>query len=748
MLRNFLFGLLALSASSALSQSMFDNSIIHDINIQFYDADWDNKLDSLAALSSGTGSGTGRILADVTINGTLMDSCGVRYKGNSSQDPNSNKNPFNIDLNYVKAGQSFQYKDKIKLANCFSDPSMVREALMYELSNDYMDAPRASFVRLAINGNYTGIYTNTESIDNEFLDEHYGNSGNAFFKCDPVSFEVFGDNSNLAHHPDTMAYDTLYDMKSTYGLTELQDLTYQLEFFPQNIDQYLDVDRVLWFLAVSSAFVHNDGYTGFAHNFYVYKMNNGKWSIILWDVNMSFGGLPWNGAGIWAQDIQSMQEQDPFLHDGAPNFRPLIANLLSQPRYRKMYVAHFKTILDDHVVNGNYLTRAEEMSALIDADRQIEPYNEYTYQEFLDNLYDDNGTGFGLRAGIENLMEARLVYLNGLTEFQALQPTLSNESVSNTLPEPYSTVTFTVEAADEDQVFLGYKFDEFDAFTTVEMFDDGLHNDGAAADGVYGVDVTLFHEDVEYYFYAENANAGRFLPRRAQYEFFTLPIKKGLVINELSAKNWTIADDLEGDYDDWIEIYNNSDAPINLNEYRLSDKGSNLTMWAFPNFTLQPDSYFIVWCDSQLTQAGVHANFKLNGGGEKIYLSDQFGFLIDEVEFPQQFGDITYGRLQNGDGPFNYLLPTFGTENGALASVEQDEVDLLDVELYPNPTTQFAQLQFSDNHQHEIVLMDMNGRMLLKTKGSNQVSLDVSDFAAGVYVVWIDARQSKKLIIR
>ena len=117
-----------------------------------------------------------------------------------------------------------QGKDKIKLANCYTDPSMVREALSYELANQYMDCPQASFIELYINTEYRGIYTNTESVDNEFLNQHYGSSGNSFFKCDPTSFEIFGDNSNLAYHTDIMVYDTLYDMKSETGLEELQAL--------------------------------------------------------------------------------------------------------------------------------------------------------------------------------------------------------------------------------------------------------------------------------------------------------------------------------------------------------------------------------------------------------------------------------------------------------------------------------------------------------------------------------------------
>src|SRR5690606_20565544 len=138
-------------------------------------------------------------------------------------------------------------------------------------------------------------------------------------------------------------------------------------------------------------------------------------------------------------------------------------------------------------------------------------------------------------------------------------------------------------------------------------------------------------------------------------------------INELGAANFSIATDLAGEYDDWIELYNASNAAIQLNNYFLSDKADSLLKWQLPTFSLQPGSYFIVWADQDIAQPGVHANFKLSSAGESIYLSTISGDVFDMVSFPIQYADITYGRLPNGTGPFNYLIPTFGTENGQLA---------------------------------------------------------------------------------
>lgn len=739
-----------LCSSLGFGQSIFDINQIHTVNINFYDADWDYQLDSLASLNAGTGSGTERILAEVIINGTAFDSCGVRYKGNSSMDTSKVKNPFNIDLNYTIAGQEYQGKDKIKLANCFTDPSMVREALTYEIANQYMDCPRASFVELSINGNFIGIYTNTESIDNEFLNEHFGTSNNAFFKCDPISFELFGDNSNLSYHSDTMAYDTLYDQKSLYGLTELQELTYELENNPNTIEQFLDVDRALWFLALSSALVHNDGYTAFAHNFYVYKMDNGRWSVILWDVNMSFAGLLWNGTGIWPGGETDLVEQDPYIHIAATTYRPLISQLLSIDKYKRMYTAHYKTIIAENISNGSYLQRAQFMSDLISPVVQTELYNEYSFQEFQDNVTVNVGSGWDLRLGLENLMSNRETYLNALPEFQATQPTISNIVVP-VEPNPFTLINITADATNSNTMTLGYRYNEFDVFTKAPMFDDGAHNDGAAGDGKYGIDISILGTDMQYYFYADNATAGAFSPVRAEYEFYHLSPKKDLIINELSATNSTIQADLNGDYDDWVEVYNSSDVAVNLSDYHLSDESGNLIKWSFPNFILQPDSYFIVWCDDQTGQSGVHANFKLSSAGEGLYLADNLGFLVDYVEYPPQTTDITYGRLPNGTGPFKFLYPTFGTINTTAVGIgENQDVVRNELIIYPNPTTDFVNLQFSNSTNADLMILDLNGKILdrIPFNNSSIEILDVSTYSKGIYVITDGISLSKKLIVQ
>ena len=85
-----------------------------------------------------------------------------------------------------------------------------------------------------------------------------------------------------------------------------------------------------------------------------------------------------------------------------------------------------------------------------------------------------------------------------------------------------------------------------------------FHNDGAAGDRTYGISINVGASNVQYYFYADNNDAGIFSPQRAEHEYHELAVAGDVVINEFSASNSTIQADQDGEYDDWIELYNNT----------------------------------------------------------------------------------------------------------------------------------------------------------------------------------------------
>lgn len=137
-----------------------------------------------------------------------------------------------------------------------------------------------------------------------------------------------------------------------------------------------------------------------------------------------------------------------------------------------------------------------------------------------------------------------------------------------------------------------------------------------------------------------------------------------LVINEVMPVNSSTVADQNGEFDDWIELYNLSTTGINMSGYYLSDSKKDVTKWKFPEgTTLGSHSYLIIWADNDTLEAGLHANFKLSSAGEDVVLSDSHGQQLDKMSFPAQELQLTWSRVPNGTGPFKWQSPTYNRSN-------------------------------------------------------------------------------------
>ncbi len=145
----------------------------------------------------------------------------------------------------------------------------------------------------------------------------------------------------------------------------------------------------------------------------------------------------------------------------------------------------------------------------------------------------------------------------------------------------------------------------------------------------------------------------------------------GLIINEFLVVNTQGLTDADGDFSDWIEIYNRGSQAVNLSGWSLTDDPQQPQKWTFPNISLGSGQYLVVFAsgkDRQGSETGaeLHTNFKLNRDGEYLGLYNVLeGRLMDALtpHYPEQFPDISYGRI-GPDLTFNYLAhPTPGEPN-------------------------------------------------------------------------------------
>jgi len=140
-----------------------------------------------------------------------------------------------------------------------------------------------------------------------------------------------------------------------------------------------------------------------------------------------------------------------------------------------------------------------------------------------------------------------------------------------------------------------------------------------------------------------------------------------LVINELMPANLSTIADEDGDYNDWIEVYNPSGSAINLNGYFLSDDENNNVKWSFPNITIAPYNFVFIFAsgkDRSIPGEEPHTNFKLKSSGEPVVLSNPQGVIIDQIIPDSIPTDISFGRQPDGNSSWYFFNdPTPGSVN-------------------------------------------------------------------------------------
>ncbi|HLB75357.1 MAG TPA: CotH kinase family protein, partial [Sedimentisphaerales bacterium] len=154
-----------------------------------------------------------------------------------------------------------------------------------------------------------------------------------------------------------------------------------------------------------------------------------------------------------------------------------------------------------------------------------------------------------------------------------------------------------------------------------------------------------------------------------------------IMINELMASNSSFEQDPQGDYDDWLELYNGGAEAFDVGGMHLTNDISEPTQWRIPDnvsylTTLPPHGHLRIWADKDTGDSpGLHADFKIDADGGEVALFDSNGTTpVDSVAFDVQGTNISYGRYPDGGSSWRYFgTPTpAGINDGAYAGLVED----------------------------------------------------------------------------
>ncbi|WP_315120536.1 CotH kinase family protein [uncultured Clostridium sp.] len=361
-------GLTQEEKDAKVESEIFSKDKVVDLNITINEEDFQNMKDNAMKEEFK--------VASVNYNGYEFDNVGIRTKGNSSLSQvagsDSDRYSFKIDFEKYIDNQNFYGITKINLNNCISDASYMREFLTYEMMEEMgVPTPRYSYVNIYINGELWGLYLAVEQVNESFINSNFEITNGNLYKPDGSGSDLVwkgedGDYSGISLKTNKKENDNSKLHTMMQALNEGKDL-----------DKYLNIDEILKYLAVSTVTSNFDSYQGsMKHNYYLYE-ENGVFSILPWDFNMSFAGFS-NGAGN-DQMITNLIDEPTM---GKLSDRPLIAKLLEVPEYKEKYHEYIKELVEGYLSKENFSNKINELSNLISSYVEKDPTKFYTFEEF------------------------------------------------------------------------------------------------------------------------------------------------------------------------------------------------------------------------------------------------------------------------------------------------------------------------------------------------------------------------------
>ncbi|MDF1571232.1 MAG: CotH kinase family protein [Bacteroidales bacterium] len=229
----------------------------------------------------------------------------------------------------------------------------------------------------------------------------------------------------------------------------------------------------------------------------------------------------------------------------------------------------------------------------------------------------------------------------------------------------------------------------------------------------------------------------------------------GLYINELMSSNTAGIWDNYNELEDWIELYNDNDYPVELAGLFFTDNLAAPAKWRMPGqysakTTIAPKGHFILWADDDPAQGVRHLNFKLSQGGEQVGIYQLLGQEfrpIDTITFHFSPSNLSFGRLPDGDSNLvAFETATPGSSNGTVNILPNNSFNH-EIFIYPNPSGGVFYIEIKNQFDPDATLREVSiyaldgTRLITRKPASGQHSLwmketvDLTGYPAGVYVV-------------
>ena len=360
-----------------ITDTLFNAGIIHKYELRFYTDNWQDSLEYNFEVLDQAYMPAQLIYNDSDV----LDSIGVRYKGNSSyiRSGATVKKPFKFKFDKYINGQRLFGTERLNFSNSVSDPTFMREMIGYNVTSKYMPSPRAVYANIYVENELIGLYIQVEQVDEIFLKRHFTNNGYNLYKAsdDGATLKYFGD--------DQTRYESEYELQTNKaendwsGFINLLDKLNNTpgDLFAETLSECLNINNIISHLAFNMVFSSFDSYTGSGRNFYFYDdMDSGRFNFIPWDLNETFGTYTNN----W-----NVITQNVVLTSNAGD-RPLLRRIMENDSLRSVYFDRMREMIEGSASYDSIASMIERFQPMIQEYVLADGNKLYSDAMFFDNI--------------------------------------------------------------------------------------------------------------------------------------------------------------------------------------------------------------------------------------------------------------------------------------------------------------------------------------------------------------------------
>lgn len=391
------FGIQAAENDAPYVNKLFDDTVVHSLDIVIKEKDWNNILENA--------SDKEYVNCTIVIDGETYKNTAIRTKGNSSLSSvagmDSDRYSFKIEFDHYDSNMSYYGLDKLSLNNIIQDATYLKDYLSYHMMNEIgIAAPLSSFVNISVNGEDFGLYLAVEAVEETFIERTYGNISGNLYKPDNMQMGNFGngkgnsssrDNSASLQYTDdnTESYNTIWDgaVLKDPSQGDKARLIESLKILNsgENLETAVEIESVLKYFVVHNFVLNFDSYTGnMLHNYYLYEVD-GKISMIPWDYNLAFGSFAGGRGGSGSTSSATQMVNFPIdtpLSGTTFEERPLVGKLLENTEYMALYHEYFEDFIADYFESGKFQSDYDNAVNLISDYVKKDPTAFYTFDNF------------------------------------------------------------------------------------------------------------------------------------------------------------------------------------------------------------------------------------------------------------------------------------------------------------------------------------------------------------------------------